>query len=85
MRFFSLLVALTTVTIPTMAQNTPTPPTMTFLYHMDADLADPFTLGGPIPIGDERVVIPIIGGTFRGPKISGESTSYQHLGARGIR
>ncbi|KAH7396266.1 hypothetical protein BKA66DRAFT_438217 [Pyrenochaeta sp. MPI-SDFR-AT-0127] len=54
-----------------MAQNAPVPPTMTLLYSMEALLGDRFSLG-PVPNGQERIVIPIVGGTFKGPRMSGK-------------
>ncbi|OAL45164.1 hypothetical protein IQ07DRAFT_615071 [Pyrenochaeta sp. DS3sAY3a] len=54
-----------------MAQTTPTPPTMTLLYSMEVLLGERFSLG-PVPNGQERIVIPIVGGTFKGPKMSGK-------------
>jgi hypothetical protein len=71
MRLFNPLAALTAVTTFTMAQDTPAPPQMTLIYHMEANLGERFSLGS-IPTGQERIVIPIVGGTFRGPRISGE-------------
>jgi hypothetical protein len=54
----------------TIAQNAPIAPSMTLLYSMAADLGDRFSLG-PVPTGQERFVIPIVGGTFKGPRLSG--------------
>ncbi|KAI4713585.1 hypothetical protein J4E89_001032 [Alternaria sp. Ai002NY15] len=54
-----------------MAQSAPEPPQMTLIYHMEALLGDRFSLGS-IPTGQERIVIPIVGGTFKGPRISGK-------------
>ncbi|KAF3006895.1 hypothetical protein E8E13_011109 [Curvularia kusanoi] len=70
----SVLAALTTTTL-TLAMaspspSPPSPPTMTLLYRMEAKLGDRFSLG-PVPTGQERIVIPIVGGTFSGPKLSG--------------
>ncbi|KAL1598628.1 hypothetical protein SLS60_007768 [Paraconiothyrium brasiliense] len=53
-----------------MAQMAPTPPDLTLLYSMEALLGDRFSLG-PTPNGQERIVIPIVGGTFKGPRLSG--------------
>ena len=53
-----------------MAQNDPQPPAMTLLYHMEVQLGKRFSLG-PVPNGQERVVIPIVGGSFKGPRLSG--------------
>ena len=38
---------------------------------MEAKLGDRFSLGS-IPTGQERIVIPITGGTFKGPRVSGK-------------
>ncbi|KAF1834131.1 hypothetical protein BDW02DRAFT_589183 [Decorospora gaudefroyi] len=54
-----------------MAQGTPTPPKMELIYSMDAKLGDRFSLG-PVPNGQERIVIPIVGGTFKGPRMCGK-------------
>ncbi|KAG9197349.1 hypothetical protein G6514_001833 [Epicoccum nigrum] len=56
-----------------MASNRPEaqPPTMTLLYRMEAKLGERFSLG-PVPNGQERIVIPIVGGTFEGPRLSGK-------------
>ena len=51
----------------------PVPPQMTLLYSMEALLGERFSLG-PIPTGNERIVIPIIGGTFKGPRLNGTSS-----------
>ncbi|KZM28771.1 cell outer membrane [Ascochyta rabiei] len=52
-----------------MAQSSPQPPEMTLLYHMEVQLGERFSLG-PVPNGQERIVIPIVGGTFKGPRLS---------------
>ncbi|UPX15671.1 uncharacterized protein EKO05_0006112 [Ascochyta rabiei] len=54
-----------------MAQSSPQPPEMTLLYHMEVQLGERFSLG-PVPNGQERIVIPIVGGTFKGPRLSGK-------------
>jgi hypothetical protein len=54
-----------------MAQTNPIPPKMTLLYSMEALLGDRFSLG-PVPYGQDRIVIPIVGGTFKGPRMCGE-------------
>lgn len=64
---FTALAAFVTFT---MAQEAPIAPKMTLLYSMEALLGDRFSLG-PIPTGDDRVVIPIVGGSFKGPKMNG--------------
>jgi hypothetical protein len=48
---------------------------MTLLYSMDALLGERFSLG-PIPTGDERIVIPIVGGTFKGPRMNGALAAF---------
>lgn len=72
MRVYSLLGFLAGTAI---AQNgslpAPVPPTVTLLYRMDVELGQRFSLG-PIPSGEERIVIPIVGGTFAGPRMSGK-------------
>lgn len=74
MRFLTPLAALTTFTHYVMAQKSSDlqPPTMTLLYHMEVQLGDRFSMG-PVPNGQERIVIPIVGGTFKGPKLQGEA------------
>ena len=52
------------------SQDAPIPPTMTLLYSMEAELGNRFSLG-PVPSGKERFVIPIVGGHFKGPRMSG--------------
>lgn len=66
------LTVLTALLTPIMASNTtdPKPPTMTLLYRMEAKLGERFSLG-PVPNGQERIVIPIVGGSFEGPRLSG--------------
>jgi hypothetical protein len=78
MHFFGLLTCYTAFTFFAMAQiasftsaeEAPIAPKMTLLYSMDALLGDRFSLG-PIPTGQERIVIPIVGGTFKGPRVKG--------------
>jgi hypothetical protein len=53
-----------------MAQSEPIAPTMSLLYHMEVQLGERFSMG-PVPNGQERIVIPIVGGTFKGPRLSG--------------
>lgn len=76
MRFFTPLTALTAFATYVMASNfsDPQPPTMTLLYHMEVQLGERFAMG-PVPNGQERIVIPIVGGTFKGPKLSGTIAS----------
>lgn len=55
------------------AEEAPVAPKMTLLYSMEALLGERFSLG-PIPTGNERIVIPIVGGTFKGPRLNGMFT-----------
>ncbi|KAI2488045.1 DUF3237 domain containing protein [Pyrenophora tritici-repentis] len=71
MRLFNTLAALTALSTLTMARQTPSPPIMTLIYSMEAKLGERFSLG-PVPTGEERIVIPIVGGTFEGPRLSGK-------------
>ncbi|KAK1910621.1 hypothetical protein P3342_008500 [Pyrenophora teres f. teres] len=71
MRIFNPLAALTAISTFTMAQHAPAPPTMTLIYSMEAKLGERFSLGS-VPSGEERIVIPIVGGTFKGPRLSGK-------------
>ncbi|GAB1317014.1 Scytalone dehydratase [Madurella fahalii] len=50
--------------------NAPTAPGLTFLYSLNCTLGTPLTVGGG-PHGN-RVVIPIVGGSFSGPRLSGK-------------
>lgn len=67
----SLLTILSTFCASTVLAQTATPeaPSLTYLYTLNC------TLGTTIPIGTgpkgTRVAIPITGGTFSGPKLSG--------------
>lgn len=69
--FHPLATALAAITTLTMASETPAPPQLTLIYSMEAKLGDRFSLGS-IPTGEERIVIPIVGGTFKGPRVSGK-------------
>lgn len=73
MRFLTPLTAFAALTSYVMAQSSsdPQPPTMTLLYHMEVQLGERFSMG-PVPNGQERIVIPIVGGTFKGPKLQGK-------------
>ncbi|KAF9700030.1 hypothetical protein EKO04_001709 [Ascochyta lentis] len=71
MHISSSLSIFTTLATYAMAQSDPQPPSMTLLYHMEVQLGDRFSLG-PVPNGEERIVIPIVGGTFKGPRLSGK-------------
>jgi hypothetical protein len=63
---------LATVVTSIRAQNALVPPTMTLLYSMVAELGERFSLG-PVPNGQQRMVIPIVGGSFKGPRLSGQN------------
>jgi hypothetical protein len=67
--FLSALVAL----VPTVTAQTvfPKAPGLTFLYSLNCTLGESLAVGN-VPDGN-RVVIPITGGTFSGPRISGNS------------
>lgn len=57
----------------TFAQNsTPAPPGLTYLYTLNCTLLPPYIIGAG-PRG-YRVAIPITGGYFNGPKLSGKVT-----------
>ncbi|KAK4098464.1 hypothetical protein N658DRAFT_431912 [Parathielavia hyrcaniae] len=49
---------------------TPSPPGLTYLYSVNCTLAPPIPVGSG-PHGS-RLVIPIVGGTFSGPKLNGK-------------
>ena len=70
MRFFQQLPLLAVWGLCTTAQDAPIPPTMSLIYSMACDLGERFTIGN-VPHGKARYVIPIIGGTFKGPRVSG--------------
>lgn len=71
MRFlYPLTTAIATLAQFAMAQDEAVPPQLTLLYRMEALLADPINVPG-IPYGQMRSIIPIIGGTFKGPRLSG--------------
>lgn len=70
--FTALLTALTPLA---QAQNasTPSPPGLTFLYTLNCTLGEELDIGyGP---RGHRVAIPIIGGYFNGPRLSGKALS----------
>jgi hypothetical protein len=71
MRFLQSLSMLAVFATTIKAQNAPIPPKMTLLYSMAADLGERLSLG-PVPNGQQRMVIPIVGGSFKGPRLSGE-------------
>ena len=75
MRFLHHLSLLAALGLRSHAQNATTPPTLSLLYSMSCDLGERFTINNP-PNGKARYVIPIIGGTFKGPNISGKAPSH---------
>ncbi|EOA84215.1 uncharacterized protein SETTUDRAFT_21573 [Exserohilum turcica Et28A] len=54
-----------------MAAQEPTPPNLTFVYSMEAELANAIPIKN-IPDGKDRQIIPITGGWFKGPRVSGK-------------
>ncbi|KAL2268046.1 hypothetical protein VTJ83DRAFT_2892 [Remersonia thermophila] len=67
---FASLLHLVLLAVTALAQNTPTPPGLTFLYSLNCTLGAAYSVGSG-PHGN-RVVIPITGGTFKGPRLSGK-------------
>lgn len=67
---------LATIAASITAQDAPVAPSMSLIYHMEADLGEPFNLG-PVPNGQQRTVIPIIGGFFKGERLSGAKLSVR--------
>ena len=57
-------------TMTAVAQDTPEPPGLEFVFEVRAEVADPLVVG-ELPSGTRRI-IDIIGGTVEGPNISGE-------------
>ncbi|CAK7234136.1 hypothetical protein SBRCBS47491_008846 [Sporothrix bragantina] len=55
------------------AAATPKPPTLSFLYSINISMSAPQDIG-TTPTGS-RGILPIIGGTFAGPKLSGNVTA----------
>jgi len=70
MRLLNSLAALAVFAPYIMADDAPVAPKLTLLYSMEALLGERFSLG-PIPTGQERIVIPIVGGSFEGPRLNG--------------
>lgn len=79
--FTSLVAAAILLMIGCHAQATPPAPGLTFLYSLNC------TLGASVNVGTgprgSRTVIPITGGTFTGPRLTGMSTSWS-LAAKGF-
>ncbi|KAK3985310.1 hypothetical protein QBC44DRAFT_362395 [Cladorrhinum sp. PSN332] len=68
--FFATLVGLLSVSGLADAQATPKAPGLTYLYSLNCTLGTPLAVGqGP---HGTRTVIPITGGTFTGPRLSGK-------------
>ncbi|OJJ01839.1 hypothetical protein ASPVEDRAFT_83362 [Aspergillus versicolor CBS 583.65] len=60
----------TLLSVPVAAALSPNPPTLEFLYSLNATVGEPIEVGnGP---SGERVAIPVTGGTFKGPRLSGK-------------
>lgn len=68
---YPLATAIATLAQFTMAQDEAVPPQLTLLYRMEALLSPPINIED-IPYGQTRSIIPIIGGTFKGPRLSGK-------------
>lgn len=71
--FLTALVALLPA-VATAQAAVPKAPGLTFLYSLNCTLGDSLSVGKG-PEGD-RVVIPITGGTFSGPRINGDYLLY---------
>jgi hypothetical protein len=67
---YPLTTAIATLAQFAMASDEAVPPQLTLLYRMEALLADAIPIVD-IPGGKARSIIPIIGGTFKGPRLSG--------------
>lgn len=78
MYFFRQISMLATIAATIKAQDAPVAPTMSLIYHMEADLGEPFNLG-PVPTGQQRTVIPIVGGFFKGERLSGTRSFFTGL------
>ena len=80
MQLRNLLLAPLTVLAPLVmadvmeSEPAPVMPQLTLLYSMRAELGERFSLGS-VPTGQERIVIPIVGGTFTGPRLNGNLTT----------
>lgn len=70
------LAALLLAATGALAQTPPATPKLTFLYSLNCTLGASLDVGAT-PVGSRRV-IPITGGTFSGPKISGTSPPSLH-------
>lgn len=69
-RLLSTLIALLPMAHVTTAETVaPKTPGLTFLYSLNCTLGEPLAVGN-VPEGN-RIVIPITGGTFSGPRLSG--------------
>ncbi|KAH7119444.1 hypothetical protein B0J13DRAFT_194784 [Dactylonectria estremocensis] len=72
MHFLSSLAVLATLATFTGAQNAPVAPTLDLLSTLTLRLGASFDLGGAVPFGNTVDVIPVVGGTFNGSRLSGE-------------
>ena len=70
--FLAPLLCLAASAVSACAQKTPAAPSLTYLYSLNCTLGASLQVGGG-PHGS-RVVIPITGGTFSGPKLKGMTT-----------
>lgn len=81
-RFLIAIALLLSLTITAMAQdNAPKPPELEYVMELKVTCDAPFSCG--MTSRGERVVIPITGGTFEGPKLKGTILSggadYQYV------
>jgi len=81
-RFLIAMTLLLSLTFSAMAQNNaPKPPDLEFVMELKVNCEAPFSCG--MTSHGERVVIPIVGGTFEGPKLKGTILSggadYQYV------
>jgi hypothetical protein len=77
MRFhFFALVHAALLALTALAQSTPKAPGLTYLYSLNCTLGVPYSVGNG-PHGN-RVVIPITGGTFSGPRLKGGWKDEEH-------
>ena len=81
-KFLIAMTLLLSLTFSAMAQNQPPkPPELEFVMELKVNCEAPFSCG--MTSHGERVVIPIVGGTFEGPKLKGTILSggadYQYV------
>jgi hypothetical protein len=47
-------------------------PSMKFIYRLECEMAtENHVVGAPLSAGSTRIIMPIVGGTVKGPRISG--------------